>query len=210
MVQTVSRVMSDVKTPLQEQLAGTAGRPVALEAFRRARRTFLAGQRVDMGELARDLGINRATLYRWVGSRDQLLVEIVWSLADRTFDGLLDAACVQPGRSRSASVLDAWAHAVIHNPGMRAFVEHEGELALRLLTTRATDFQSRLLDIVRRLLTADLESGAVQTTIPVEDLTYVVVRIIESYVYLSLITGERPDADRVGRVLHGLLPPADV
>ena len=103
MVQTVSRVMSDVKTPLQEQLAGTAGRPVALEAFRRARRTFLAGQRVDMGELARDLGINRATLYRWVGSRDQLLVEIVWSLADRTFDGLLDAAGVQPGRSRSAS-----------------------------------------------------------------------------------------------------------
>jgi hypothetical protein len=35
-----------------------------------------------------------------------------------------------------------------------------------------------------------------------------VVRIIESYVYLSLITGEEPDADRASRVLHILLPPA--
>jgi len=216
MLQTVSPVTRDVKTvvevrtPLQEQLAGVAGRPVALEAFRRARRTFLVGQRVDMGELARDLGINRATLYRWVGSRDQLLVEVVWSLADRTFDKLLtDPATIQPGRSRSAAVLDAWAHAVIHNPGMRTFVEHEGELALRLLTTRATDFQSRLLGVVRSLLTADVENARVQTAIPLDDLTYVVVRIIESYVYLSLITGAPPDADRAGRVLHALLPSAN-
>jgi hypothetical protein len=47
-----------------------------------------------------------------------------------------------------------------------------------------------------------------RTEIPLEDLTYVVVRIIESYVYLSLITGEEPDADRASRVLHALLPAA--
>ena len=203
------------RTPLQEQLTGTASRPTALDAFRRARRTFLTGQRVDMRRLADDLGVNRATLYRWVGSREQLLVEILWSLSHRTFEKLLADSAISeprhspgPARSRSASVLDAWLHAVIGNAGMQAFVQGEGELALRLLTTRVTDYQSRLRGFVGSLIAEDLDSGRIRTEIPLEDLTYVVVRIIESYVYLSLITGEEPDADRATRVLHALLPQA--
>jgi AcrR family transcriptional regulator len=193
-------------TPLQLLLQGAAGQP-PLEAFVRARRTFLAGDRVDMGALARQLGVNRATLYRWVGSRDQLLVEVLWSLADRTFDRLLaEPPPSAPGQSRVATVLDAWVHGVIANRGMQVFVENEGDLALRLLTTRATDYQARLLGRIRALLAQDLEAGAVRSDIPLDDLTYVVVRILESYVYLTLITGEQPDPDRAGRVLHALLP----
>jgi AcrR family transcriptional regulator len=199
----------DARTPLQELLEGAPGRPPALEAFSRARRTFLAGQRVDMGVLARDLAVNRATLYRWVGSRDQLLVEVLWSLASRTFDRLLaEPPASEPGHSRVATVLDAWVHAVIANRGMQVFVENEGDLALRLLTTRATDYQARLLARIRALLAEDLDAGRVRSDIPLDDLTYVVVRILESYVYLTLITGEQPDPDRAGRVLHALLPPA--
>lgn len=193
-------------TPLQRLLHGPAGQP-PLEAFVRARRAFLAGTRLDMGALARQLGVNRATLYRWVGSRDRLLVEVLWSLADRTFDRLLaEAASSAPGRSRVATVLEAWVHGVIANRGMRVFMANEGDLALRLLTTRATDFQARLLGRIRALLAADLDAGEVRSEIPLDDLAYVVVRILESYVYLTLITGEQPDPDRAGRVLHALLP----
>jgi AcrR family transcriptional regulator len=203
-------VAGPAATPLQEQLLGIASRPTALDAFRRARRTFLDGQHVDMGRLSRDLGVNRATLYRWVGSREQLLVEILWSLSRRTFEKLLaDPALAAPGGSRSAVVLDAWLHAVIRNPGMQAFLQREGDFALRLLTTRASDYQSRLLGFIRALLADDLDHERVRSAVPPEDLTYVIVRIIESYVYLSLITGEQPDADRAGRVLRALLPPAD-
>lgn len=195
-------------TPLREVLLGAgSGRPPPLEAFAHARRHFLAGDRVDMGALARRLGVNRATLYRWVGSRDQLLVEVLWSLADRTFDRLLtDPPPSPPGKSEVATVLDAWVHGVIANRGMQAFVENEGDLALRLLTTRATDYQARLLGRVRALLAEHLHAGKVRSDIPLDDLTYVVVRILESYVYLTLITGEQPDPDRAGRVLHALLP----
>jgi AcrR family transcriptional regulator len=38
--------------------------------------------------LARELGVNRVTLYRWVGSREQLLVAVIWSLAERTLENL--------------------------------------------------------------------------------------------------------------------------
>ena len=199
------------RTPLQDQLEGSSRRPTALEAFQLAKRAFLAGRRVDMGVLARELGVNRATLYRWVGSRDRLLVEVLWSLGRRTFEQLLsEPDVVRAGRTRSASVIDAWLHAVIGSTGMQTFVENEGELALRLLTTRASDYQSRLLDYIHALVAQDLDAGRLRTDLPLDDLAYVIVRIIESYVYLGLITGERPDADRAARVLHSLLPPATV
>src|ERR671917_1373250 len=73
-------------TKLQIQLAnaGEFRRPTPLDAFRLARRKFLAAERIDMSALADDLGVNRVTLYRWVGSREQLLVEIIWSLGSKT------------------------------------------------------------------------------------------------------------------------------
>ena len=49
----------------------------------RARRRFQAAERIDMSALAEELGVNRVTLYRWVGSRDRLLVEVIWSLGRR-------------------------------------------------------------------------------------------------------------------------------
>src|SRR5919202_1458320 len=61
-------------------------RPTALDAFLRARKRFLACERVDMSALAAELGVSRVTLYRWVGSRDRLLVEVIWSLAARTLE----------------------------------------------------------------------------------------------------------------------------
>src|SRR5271170_7174829 len=75
-------------TKLQQQLAADSGgrRPTALDAFKLARRWFLAGRRVDMSALADELGVNRVTLYRWVGSREQLLVEVVWSVSERTLE----------------------------------------------------------------------------------------------------------------------------
>ena len=50
-----------------------------------------------MSALADELGVNRVTLYRWVGSREQLLVEIVWSLGSRTL-----ANCDRRTRARRA------------------------------------------------------------------------------------------------------------
>src|SRR3954462_14835628 len=76
------------RTKLQRDLAGAPDRrrPTPLDAFRLARRKFLAAERIDMSALADELGVNRVTLYRWVGSREQLLVEVIWSLGSRTLE----------------------------------------------------------------------------------------------------------------------------
>jgi AcrR family transcriptional regulator len=201
-----------VTTPLQRQLAGaTTPRPTPLDAFQQARRTFLAGQRVDMQALAKALGVDRATLYRWVGSRDQLLSEVLWSLIEPTI-GTLRAGYgstgtpAAGGQSRAAAIMTETVRAVIGNTGMRAFIHREGDLALRLLTTKSSAFETRLTALIGEVLECEAAAGRLQATIPMDDLPYVLVRIMESYIYVSLITGEPPDPDRAARVINALLP----
>ena len=196
-------------TPLRQQLAGTAtARPTALDAFRCARRTFLAGDRVDMQALARTLNVDRATLYRWVGSREELLTEILWSLIEPTVTRLRETygQDPRPSPSPAAAVITGTVRGVIANPGMQSFLDREGELALRLLTTRASGFETRLIALIGGLVRDEAAAGRLQAAVPLADLPYVLVRIMESYVYLGLITGEHPDPERAARVIGALLP----
>jgi AcrR family transcriptional regulator len=208
----------EADTPLRRQLTGTeTARPSALDAFRQARRTFLAGDRVDMQALARTLNVDRATLYRWVGSREQLLTEILWSLIDPTIARLRKThtatgqapAASQPGApvpSPAAAVITGTVRGVIANEGMQRFLDREGELALRLLTTRASGFETRLIALIGEFVCAEAAAGRLNAAVPLDDLPYVLVRIMESYIYLGLITGEHPDPDRAARVINALLP----
>jgi AcrR family transcriptional regulator len=180
----------------------TAERPTAADAYRLARRRFLAPERVDMSVLADELGVNRVTLYRWVGSRDQLLVEVIWSLAEQTL------AASDPGRpargsERVVTAVVRFLEAVISNPGMQRWLSEEGEHAMRLLTRHETDFQPRLIAAIHELL--DEEAEALDLPVDLHELAYVIVRLIESYTYLDLITGEAPDARRAEPILRMLL-----
>lgn len=70
---------------------------------------------------------------------------------------------------------------------------------------RQTDFQPRLIDAIYRLLVAETESGALELPVDLREIAYVIVRLIESYTYLDLITGERPEARRAEPILRLLL-----
>ena len=55
------------------------------------------------------------------------------------------------------------------------------------------------------LLTEETEAGRLDLPADLREVAYVVVRLIESYIYLDLITGEEPDARRAEPVLRLLL-----
>src|ERR1700737_4794358 len=115
-----------------------------LGAFAIARRQFLSGARISMGDLAAELGTSRVTLHRWVGSRDQLLGEILWSLADRT---LADArrATKLTGGAGVARAFGRFMTSVNEASFMQAFLGREPEIALRVLTTKNSPVQGRLV-----------------------------------------------------------------
>jgi AcrR family transcriptional regulator len=183
---------------------GSATKPGPEDALRVAREMFVSPERVDMSTLAEELGVNRVTLYRWFGSRDRLLVEVVWSLA-RSMLSEAERSTRGRGSERIVRVVGRFLDAVISDRGWRRWLEEEGEHAMRLLTRRETDFQPRLIAAVEELLRAEALAGALEVPVDLHELAYVIVRLIESYTYLDLITGERADARRAEPILRMLL-----
>jgi AcrR family transcriptional regulator len=182
----------------------TTSRPTAADALSLGRRRFLARDRIDMSAVAEELGINRVTLYRWYGSRDHFLVEILWSLARDTLD-LAGRKTRARGAQRLVSVIGRFLDDVITNPGMQRWLGEEGEHAMRLLTRHETDFQPRLIAAIEDLLEDETAAGRLELAVDLHELAYVIVRLIESYTYLDLITGEQPDARRAEPILRMLL-----
>jgi AcrR family transcriptional regulator len=174
------------------------------DGLRLARRHFLRGERLDMSALAQELGVNRVTLYRWYGSRDRLLVEVVWSLAEDTLRDL-NARTRAQGPERVVTLITGFLEAVISNPGMQHWLAEDGEHAMRILTRHDTDFQPRLIAAVEAGLREEASAGRLEVPVELHELAYVIVRVIESYTYLDLITGERPDAARAEPILRMLL-----
>ena len=175
-------------------------RPTATDAFRLARRRWLAGERVDMSAMAGELDVNRVTLYRWIGSRETLLVDIVWGLAEQTL-AHVSGEVRGRGAERVVAIITRFVEVVISNPGMQRWLADEGELAMRLLTRSDRGFQPRLIDWVEALL----EREEVELDADRREVAYVIVRVIESYTYLDLILGKRPDAQRAEPILRLLL-----
>jgi AcrR family transcriptional regulator len=187
-------------------MATSPSRPRAdrSEALRLARRRFLAAERIDMTSMAEALGVNRVTLYRWVGSRDRLLVETVWSLAEEAL-ATADARARARGAERIVRVVTRFLEVVIASPAMQRWLAEEGEAAMRLLTRHDTEFQPRLIAAIEALLRREAGLGALDLPADLHEVAYVIVRLIESYTYLDLITGERPDARRAEPILRLLL-----
>lgn len=193
------------ETPLVRMLAERDARPDALAAFRVARHAFLEGRRLEMKELAGELGVSRATVFRWVGGRDQLLSEVVWSVAEPTWHAAVAAAGSRQGGSLLVESVTGFASATITSSPFMDFVQREPERSLRLLTTNATPFQTRLVAAFEKLVSQEVAAGRLEPPMPVHDLAYLMLRIAEAFVYSDVIAGEIPDPEKVHQALTALL-----
>ncbi|SEE02776.1 hypothetical protein SAMN04489729_6093 [Amycolatopsis lurida] len=182
----------------------TSPRPDALRAFTIARARFLEGRRVDMGELAGELGISRATLHRWVGGRDQLLGEILWSMTVEVFEARVSGKLGR-GAEGIADLVGTFVRTVNGSKPFREFLRTEPERALRILTTKASVVQSRAIAKMREFLDEEVMAGRLSPPLPVEDLAYLLVRIGESFIYTDVITGAEPDAGKAHAAVTALL-----
>lgn len=195
-------------TPLRRHVTGAPEEqrgPVGPgDALRAARRRFIRLERVDMNELATDLGVGRATLYRWVGDRDQLLGEVIWSMAER---GLEQARARAKGTGVDwfLSAYREFGDGIVESAPMRHFVETEPECALRVMTSKSSPLQQRVIDAFRDLLLEAEAKKKVQLRLDADTLAFVLVRIAETFLWTDLITGEEPDLTKAHDVARVLL-----
>jgi AcrR family transcriptional regulator len=191
-------------TKLEEHLDGDETPQVTpLDVLLHARRKFLRGRRIDMQELASELGLSRATLYRWVGTREKLIGEVIWSLGEI---GLRDARAHADEQNLEGvewilAIYDHWGQTISNFVPIQKWAQSEPEVALRVLTSHSAPLQRRAVEHYRKLL----EETGLEFRFDTATLAYVLVRIGESFLWADLITGEsQPDlttATDVARVL---------
>jgi AcrR family transcriptional regulator len=202
--------MSETRTVLERQLAGDGnGTSVtAMDAFRAARRKFLRGERIDMQELAGELGVGRATLYRWVGSREQLIGEVLWALTESTFERLkADANRLHAGNGVDwlLYIYEQFGVYTVGFTAMRKWIDSEPELAMRVMTSKHAQQQRRVIGAYEGLLTEAIEQHGLEIKLELHTLAYVLVRIGESFLWTDLITGEEPNLHEAWQVARVLL-----
>ena len=167
------------------------------------RRHFLRQGTIEMDELAHELAVSRATLYRAVDGRDRLLGDVLWSLAERIFararlgvEGSGIDAILEISRRFTEEVMAA--------EPFRRFLEREPQTALRVLLTPAGGVHDRTV-AMQRAIFADVLSGEDQLKGDLDSLAYLYVRLHESILYADIMSGRRPDPDVARRAVRALL-----
>jgi AcrR family transcriptional regulator len=200
-------------TALERAVADGAdpARATPLDALRIARRIWLAEGRVDMGALASELRISRATLYNWVGDRDRLTAEVLWSM---TADLIARAKAKAKGRG-AAYLSEVNRHYLTELAAFapsRRFIERDPEVALRVLTSAKTPYQRRLIDALTEMIDEQVDNAGYVPPLDPPTLAYLIIRIGESFIFNDVITGSEPDLDKAmqaSRVLFHAAPLLD-
>ncbi|MBD8527158.1 QsdR family transcriptional regulator [Pseudomarimonas arenosa] len=207
-----SRTSKDLKAAAAVSPAAKRGRSKATmqDALSLARSKWLQGDRLDIGQLATELGVSRATLFRWVGSRDALLAEVLWSLFEPTIQ-MAKAESRGEGVPRIAEVCERVVRDISRFERFRRFVAEDGELALRVLTSRASPVQGRIIATFRELLESEVRRGWTPP-LAIDTLAYLLTRLGESFVYATALSGQKVDIGDAGiavqLLLSGRLPRA--
>jgi AcrR family transcriptional regulator len=186
---------------------GRPGRPAAAtreDALTLAADRFLAGERVDMRGIALELGLGRATMHRWFGTRESFLGEVLAALAEQR---LADIRAATPGSGARALLecFDSFNRELAATRGLRALLASEQERALRVLTSSGGVVQPRMAAAVERLICAEIEAGTFAPAVAPASLAYAIVRLAESFLYNDAIIGIRGDTERLRDVEAVLL-----
>src|SRR5262249_34644564 len=179
-------------------------RPTPLDALALARKRWLAGERLDMGALAEELGISRATLYTWVGSKDRLLGEVLWSFAADGLEQVI-AQAEGTGADYVVGVFERFSRMNASFEPLLRFVAREPELALRLITSKHGPVQARTIAARGELLTEQVQAGELELAFDADPLASLIIRVAESFIYSDVITGSEPDVDKAVEVVRVLL-----
>ena len=201
---------TDAPSPVPADAPGGASRrgrrPGASPAdvLAAASHRYLRGRRVDVQAIAAELGVGRTTIYRWFGSRDDLLGEVIAAAATP----LLEDARRGAGGSGGAALLDTFDRfnrSLASAPALLQFVENEREAALRVITSGAGRVQPRMVAMITGLIAAEVDTGDYRPPVEISTLGYAIVRLAEAFLFNDAVSGMRGDVDRLRDVEAAIL-----
>jgi AcrR family transcriptional regulator len=188
------------------------GRPAAAsreQVREAARRRFLGGERIDVRAIAAEPGLGRATIYRWFGSRELLVGDVLVAEAEVVFRAAR-ARAKGRGAARLLDTFDRINRTLAASTPLRSFLETERESALRLITSSAGPVQPRSVAAIESLIEDEMRESGYRPPVEPATMAYAIVRLAEAFIYNDAVVGIRGDVDRLREVEGALLglPPA--
>jgi AcrR family transcriptional regulator len=179
------------------------------DAFVRARQIVQAGGRLDMLALAAELGIARATLYRWTGDREQLLSDILWTNVHALFEHILStvpergADGLRIGSTRFLTQLAAGGE-------LTRFLQSEDGIGLRLITDSRGGVRPRLVDAIAAWIQREVDEGYYRAPEDPQLLADGMVSLGERFLYHGGYVESNPDAATASRMIAVLIREAPI
>jgi AcrR family transcriptional regulator len=167
-------------------------------------RQYLSGERVDVQAIAAQLGLGRTTIYRWFGTREQLIGEVLVRAALPQLRKARERARGRGGR-KLLDTFDRYNRVVAEAPALRRFVEQEREAALRILTAGDGPVQPRIVAAIQDLIETEADAGRYEPPVEPSTLAYAIVRLAEAFLFNDVVARIRGDVDRLRDVEAALL-----
>jgi len=159
---------------------------------------------VDLTVVAGQLGLGRATIYRWFGSREAVLGEVI-------VGELEELVARHRGRVRRTGaaglleVFDRINRGISKSQPLRRLIEQERGAALRMLTSSGGPVQPRAVACIQRLIDDEVAAGRYDPPADTSTLAYAIIRLADGFLYNDTSMGIRGDSERLRQVEAALL-----
>lgn len=158
-----------------------------------ATRVYLAGEALDMSALADNLGVGRATLYRWVGNRDALLGAVLAEATERTYQRAI-AQAAGSGTDLLLDVFERVMRSVVASAPLRALTQREPMVFIRLALMPGA-IESVSARATTEVIAREQANGNLRVTTSPEVLGRALVRICDVHLYAPLLGGDEPEIE---------------
>ncbi len=176
-------------------------RATAHDALELATATHMAGRRVDMGTLAKELGVGRATLYRWFDSREALMEQVLLGRAEAYVQAARRSSHGS-GDERLMEIVRAMIEASRTARPVRLFIEREPTLALRILAGERGRLHRFIVEQAVRDLT-ETRGGPLPEALQARlDAT---LQLITALLWVAVAIGDDPPVERIEGLARELL-----
>jgi AcrR family transcriptional regulator len=165
---------------------------------------YLRGRRIDVQAIAAELGLGRTTVYRWFGSREGLIGEVL----NLAYDGLVDEARAKArgrGGAKLLDIFDRLNRSLADAPALQQFVEQEREVALRIITSSGGSAQPHNVARIVAVIEDEVRAGNYEPPVDPGTLGYAIVRLAEAFLFNDAAAGMRGDVDRLREVEAAIL-----
>lgn len=172
-----------------------------------ARVRYLRGQRIELTTLATELGIGRATAYRWLGGNERLLAIVLTERISHNFARLLHDNREKTGREKVLGVVEGYLRHSAASTRLEALLHRDQRRALHVLAASAHGVPQLVIRLFEDLLTTEQCVDHLELPVPAHTLAYGIVSLIEAYLYADVFAGEKRDIDTAVHLIGLLVPP---